>query len=208
MKPLLKLTTCLLLLCSCQEHTATARNPAPVLQKDTGTASQNSANAYAPVDLSPMDVSYVPVEYPINKMTHPDIGLPLARVVYSRPHRQGRPIFGVLLKYGEHWRLGANEATELELFQDATIQNKKVPKGRYILYCIPQHDTWTVVFNTNLYSWGLKQDATYDTFRFSIPVEQTTTSFEFFTLVFQKSGAGADMLMAWENTMARLPISF
>jgi hypothetical protein len=117
MKQLLKLTVCLFLLGSCKEQTATARKPTPALaplQKDSDTAvRQNGTNPYAPVDLSPMDVTYFPIEYPINKMTHPGIGLPQARVIYSRPHRQGRSIFGALLKYGEHWRLGANEATEL-----------------------------------------------------------------------------------------------
>lgn len=209
MKQLLKLTLCLLFLNACNDPAATARKPAlPPLQKDTGTTLQAGANPYAPIDLSPVDISYFPVDYPINKMTHPDIGLPLARVIYSRPHKQGRTIFGSLLKYGEHWRLGANEATELELFQAATIQNQKVPKGRYVLYCIPQPGTWTIVFNTNLYSWGLKQDSQHDAYRFEIPVEKTGTPVEFYTMVFQKQGAGAELLMAWDNVMAKLPLSF
>ena len=212
MRRLLKLTVCLFLLSACKDQTATARKPAPALaplQKDIDTnVHQNGINPYAPVDVSPMDITYFPVEYPISKMAHPDMELPQARVIYSRPHRQGRAIFGALLKYGEHWRLGANEATELELFQDATIQKQRVPKGRYILYCIPQPDTWTIVFNTNLYSWGLKQDAKHDVFRFKIPVEKTAAPVEFYTMVFQKRGAGADLLMAWENVMAKLPFSF
>lgn len=211
MKQLLSLTTCLFLLSACQEQTATVRKPVPALaplQQDNDTAVQNGPNPYASVDVSPMDVSYFPVDYPITKMTAPDASLPLARVIYSRPHRQGRTVFGTLLKWGEHWRLGANEATELELFQDATIQKQRVPKGRYVLYCIPQADTWTIVFNTNLYSWGLKQDAKHDAFRFDVPVERTNTPVEFFTMVFQKGNTGADLLMAWENVMAKLPLSF
>src|SRR6476661_484410 len=122
MKQLLKLTLCCLLLGSCQEHTATARKqapPLPSLQKDTDATLQHNTNPYAPIDVSAMDIAYFPVDYPINKMTQPELGPPLARVIYSRPHKQGRTIFGALLKWGEHWRLGANEATELELFQDA-----------------------------------------------------------------------------------------
>jgi hypothetical protein len=211
MKQLLKLTVCLCLLSACKEQTATARKPAPArapLQRDDNSVLQNGTNPYAPVDVSPMDVSYFPEDYPITKMTNPDARLPKARVIYSRPHRQGRTVFGTLLKWGEHWRLGANEATELELFQDATIQKRRVPKGRYILYCIPQENTWTIVLNTNLYSWGLKQDAKHDAYRFDVPVERTTTAIEYFTIVFQKRDAGADLLMAWENVMAKLPISF
>lgn len=211
MKQLLKLTLCLLLISSCGEHQPAAKKPAAALapfQKDTGSASRNGANPYAPIDMSPMDISYFPVDYPIAKMTHHGIGLPLARVIYSRPHKQGRTIFGNLLKYGEHWRLGANEATEIELFRDATIQNKKVAKGRYILYSIPQADNWMIVFNSNVYSWGLKQDTTEDRYRFRIPVEKTTVPVEFYTMVFEKNGAGANLLMAWDDVVARLPLSF
>src|SRR5678810_710894 len=65
------------------------------------------------VDKSPMDVSYYPNNYPIlkiqNKATEPLV----ARILYSRPQKQGRKIFGELVEYGKVWRLGANEATEI-----------------------------------------------------------------------------------------------
>lgn len=209
MKLLLK-GLAVLFLFSCNETPVPKRSAAVLtpLQKDSGTVLQQGANPFAPVDVSPMDIAYFPVDYPITKMAHPDITQPLARVVYSRPHKQGRVIFGTLLKYGEHWRLGANEATELELFQTATIQNKKVAPGRYVLYSIPQADHWTIVFNDNLYSWGLKQDATHDVYRFDIPIEKAATPVEFYTMVFQKRDTGADLLMAWDDVVAKLPISF
>lgn len=169
---------------------------------------QNGANPYSPVDVSPMDIAYFPPDYPIAKMTDPNLPPPKARVIYSRPHKQGRTIFGSLLKYGEHWRLGANEATELELFADATIQGKKVSAGRYVLYGIPQAGSWTIVFNKNVHSWGLKQDPALDVYRFSVPVEQAPAPVEFYTMTFQETGTGADLLMAWNSVVAKLPISF
>jgi hypothetical protein len=210
MKPAL-LTAAIVILFSCNGPSpktpdATTRP----LQSDTGngTLPQKGANPYLPIDLSPVDIAYFPVDYPIAKMSHQEAGPPLARVVYSRPHKQGRTIFGSLLKYGEHWRLGANEATEIELFQNATILNKKVARGRYILYAIPQPDQWTIVFNSNVYSWGLKQDTAQDVYRFTIPVEKAVAPVEFFTMVFQKTSTGADLLMAWDNAAARLPVTF
>lgn len=209
MNQLLKLTALLLFL-SCNER-PTAKRPTAALaplQNDSGIVLQNGNNPYAPVDVSPMDVAYFPVDYPVAKMGKPDMAPPLARVVYSRPHKQGRAVFGTLLKYGAHWRLGANEATELELFQDATIQNKKVERGRYVLYSIPQPDRWLIVFNSNLYSWGLKQDSTHDVYRFEIPVGKTNTPIEFYTMAFQKTATGADLLMAWDDVVAKLPMVF
>src|SRR5689334_21730955 len=96
-----------------------------------------------PVDKSPMDMSYYPNGYPVlkiqDKLTEPLI----ARVIFSRPQKNGRTIFGDLLEYGQVWRLGANEASEIEFFQNVHIGNTKVKKGRYTIYCIPYTDRWT-----------------------------------------------------------------
>jgi hypothetical protein len=209
MKPAL-LTSALLFLFSCNEPAPKTATPSRPIPSDTGTSTlpQKGANPYLPIDLSPVDIAYFPVDYPIAKMSHQEAGPPLARVIYSRPHKQGRTIFGNLLKYGEHWRLGANEATEIELFQNAIIQNKQVARGRYILYAIPQAAHWTIAFNRNVHSWGLKQDTAQDAYRFQIPVEKAVAPVEFFTMVFQKTATGADLLMAWDDAAARLPFSF
>src|SRR6186997_1852381 len=93
------------------------------------------------VDKSPLDVSYYPNNYPVlkiqNKATEPMV----ARVLYSRPQKQGRKIFGELVEYDKVWRLGANEATEIEFYKAVKIGDKKVEKGRYTLYAIPMEDS-------------------------------------------------------------------
>lgn len=187
-------------------------SPAPktIITKDTNTANQpeSTGNLYSAIDLSPMDMSYFPVDYPKIKMGNPAAVPPLARVIYSRPHLQGRHIFHEVLKYGEPWRMGANEATELDLFTDATIQGKKIKQGRYVLYCIPATETWTIVLNSNIDSWGLEADPKKDIARFDVPVKLTGNSLEFFTIIFEKNTAGANLLMAWDNAEARLPITF
>src|SRR6188768_504527 len=100
-----------------------------------------------PTDKSPMDMSYYPVGYPVlkiqDKITEPLV----ARVIFSRPQKNGRSIFGELLEYGKVWRLGANEASEIEFFQNVQVGNFKVKKGRYTLYCIPYPEKWTVILN-------------------------------------------------------------
>lgn len=177
-------------------------------RKDSHLVKKETINPYASIDLSPMDISYFPEDYPILKMSGKGVGSPLARVIYSRPHRQGRKIFGALLKYGEPWRLGANEATEIEFFQPVTIQGKNVKKGRYVLYCIPEADKWTVVFNSNLFCWGLKPDPQYDVAKFEASVQAAPSNVEYFTMVFKKTDPGADLVMAWDDVSARLPIIF
>jgi hypothetical protein len=167
-----------------------------------------TGNLYSNLDVSPMDMSYYPVDYPKLKMAKKITTPPLARVVYSRPHLQGRHIFHEVLKYEEPWRLGANEATELDLFTDVTIQNKKVKAGRYIIYSIPHKDNWTIVLNSNIDSWGLEPDPAKDIAKFMVPVLKTNNSLEFFTIVFEKKETFVELIMAWDDTEVRLPISF
>ncbi len=209
----LTLTAFLFFLAACNSQEAREDNqPQPAtpitIRHDSGLIKQEVSNPYAPIDISPVDIAYFPADYPVRRMQHQGAGQPLARVIYSRPHRQNRKIFGALLKYGEPWRLGANEATEIEFFKNATIQGKTVPKGRYVMYTIPQEKEWTIVLNSNVYSWGLKQDPKNDRFRFTIPVDQTPASIEYFTMVFEPTASGTNLLMAWDDVVARLPVNF
>jgi hypothetical protein len=181
----------------------------PATNDTINTAKPDPASGkYVMVDTSPMDMSYYPDNYPKLKMGHETSDPPLARVVYSRPHLGGRQLFHTILKYGESWRLGANESTELQLYRKATINGKTIPAGRYILYCIPQPDAWTIVFNSNLDSWGLLQDTTKDIARFNVPVTHDNPRLEYFTMIFEDKDGHAELVMAWDKTEARLPISF
>ncbi len=180
----------------------------PTIDSSAMVKPERTVNPYVPVDVSPMDISYYPADYPKLKMTNSAIKPPYARVVYSRPHLQGRSLFKDVLKYGEPWRLGANEATELDLYTDATIQGKKIKAGRYILYCIPEKDNWVISLNSNIDSWGLHPDESKDIARFVVPSKQTKNSVEFFTMVFEKTNDAVELVMAWDNVEARLSFIF
>jgi hypothetical protein len=198
----------LLILLSCQDNPPAAGPSNKAVLRDDAINKREPTNPYTPVDISPMDIAYFPVNYAVQKMNGETKTPPVARVIYSRPYRQGRQIFGSIVKWGEPWRLGANEATEIELFQPVTIQNKRVEKGRYILYAVPQESQWTIVFNADLYTWGLKFNLAQDKARFTIPAATKDQVVEHFTMVFEKTNAGADLVMAWENKEVRLPLQF
>lgn len=162
----------------------------------------------AVLDKSPLDMIYYPEDYPIRRMSGSSDSTPIARVIYSRPEKDGRVIFGNVVKYGEPWRLGANEATEIEFFIEVMIQKKKIKKGRYVLYCIPSVDTWKIILNKDLYIWGLKIPAAYDEYSFDIPVVHSHDIFEVFTIEFKPDSMGMQLGMAWDNVKAELPISY
>lgn len=157
-------------------------------------------------DKSPMDMSYSPNGYPVLKIQNKTIGKPNARIIYSRPQKKGRKIFGTEVKYNEVWRMGANESTELELYKSATIGGKKIPKGRYTLFCIPQPDNWTIIISKDLNSWGaFSYSGMNDLARIPIKLQKTDAPIEYFTLYFDSTNA---LIMLWDDVKAVMPIQF
>jgi hypothetical protein len=202
------IATLLLFLFSCKENKQPPAVTPAFTRDSTQKITADTSDPYVMVDVSPMDMSYFPVNYPKLKMAKLVSQPPVMRLIYSRPHLQGRELFHDVLRYGEYWRLGANEATEIEFFRDVTIQNKRIHPGRYVLYCILGQFTWKIVLNTNLYSWGLQQDSTKDVQQFEIPITHGNPSLEYLTMVFNKTDKGADLVMAWDDVVAKLPIEF
>ena len=160
------------------------------------------------LDKSPMDMSYYPPLYPLLKIQD-KVSDPLtARVIYSRPQKNGRVIFGDLIEYNKVWRLGANEATEIEFFQNVKINNVKVKKGRYTLYAIPDSSNWTIILNKDNDTWGsFKYDKSMDIVRMDVAVDKQPNTAEAFTMYFDKSTEGFALQMLWDDIKVTLPIS-
>ena len=163
----------------------------------------------SPLDSSPLDMSYYPANYPVLKIQD-KISEPLiARVVYSRPQKKGRKLFGDLIGYGQVWRLGANEATELEFFRDVKIDNRPVKKGRYTIYALVNEDKWVLILNKETDTWGaFRYDSSKDVLRTTVPVEKRADIEEAFSMSFQKIGKGAELQMSWDDVLVRLPINW
>jgi hypothetical protein len=162
-----------------------------------------------PVDKSPMDMSYYPNNYPVLKIQD-KITEPLAaRVVYSRPQKAGRTIFGGLVENGKVWRVGANEATEIEFFKHVKIGGKKIARGRYTLYAIVNENSWTMILNKETDTWGsFKYDPKKDIVQTTIPVQKTDAVVESLAMVFEKTATGCNLIIAWDNIKVALPITF
>ncbi|MEO6069180.1 MAG: DUF2911 domain-containing protein [Chitinophagaceae bacterium] len=159
------------------------------------------------LDQSPMDMAYFPVDYPLQKIKDKPMEPLVARVVYSRPQKGGRSIFGELVEYNKVWRLGANEATELEFFKDVKIGGKKVPKGRYTLYALPDSTQWTLIINKDTDIWGaFKYDEKKDIVRITLPVQKMKEVVDPFTMAFEKTTSGANLIAAWDDERVVLPI--
>jgi hypothetical protein len=163
-----------------------------------------------PLDQSPMDMSYFPVDYPVLRIQDKAKDPLISRIIYGRPQKNGRTIFGDLVPYGSVWRLGANEATEIEFFKDVKIGGKKITKGRYTMYALPEADKWTIIVNKETNIWGaFKYDQKKDLLRTDVPVQKQTDTAEAFSMLFEKNNSNsASLVISWENTFVKLPFSW
>lgn len=157
------------------------------------------------LDKSTMDISYYPSDFPILKLKGQVTGDPLARIIYSRPQKKGRDIFGEEVKFNEVWRLGANEATEIELFKSGVFGNKKIARGRYTLYFIPTETKWTIIFSSDNYSWGsfaYKSDK--DVARIEVPVQKNKDITEALAMYFENN----KLVILWDYLKVEVPVKF
>lgn len=130
------------------------------------------------------------------------------KVVYGQPYRNGRDIFGEWEPYGEVWRTGANEATEITITKAVLMQEQVIESGTYALFTIPNKETWTIILNMDLGQWGAftySEDRDY--VRFEVPVINLDTPVEAFTIDFSDVNRSiTTMSMAWGNVKVEIPI--
>jgi hypothetical protein len=131
------------------------------------------------------------------------------KITYSQPLKREREIFGKLVPYGQVWRTGANEATEITLTRDVMINNQLLKAGTYSIFTIPDSDQWTIIINNELGLWGAyNYNEKMDLFRFNVPTSQNPTFYEAFTITFDQRNEVADLLMMWDKVKITIPVKF
>ena len=176
-------------------------------------AFQSFGQKFEALDKSPMDMVYFPDNFSHDRKFDPKkIGdLPaIIRVIYSRPAKKDRVIFGKVVPYNKVWRTEANEATEIKFYQDVTMGGKTVPAGTYTLFTIPNTTEWTIIINKDLDHWGdYSYNEANDVLRVKVPVKKSNKTIENFSMKFEMGKEReAIMAMAWEDTLVEVPISF
>lgn len=153
------------------------------------------------------------------------VGDTYVKVTYGRPYMRGREIFGenageatYLVPFGEIWRTGANEATEITFSEPVLIDGHRVDAGTYALFTIPSRDEWEVHFSPQLGLDGTAQfnpetaafepayDPSMDVLTIDVPVHGLDDPIDQFTISFENTRSGDDLLLRWERTEVRIPI--
>jgi hypothetical protein len=133
------------------------------------------------------------------------------KIVYNQPHKRGREVFGKLVPYGQVWRLGANEATELTITKDIFVNGQLLAAGTYSLFAIPEKDKWTIIFNKDLGQWG---SYNYNQAKDVLRIEAAPTAlsgelvYEPFTITIDQKNNKADIVLIWDKTSVKFNVDF
>ncbi|TMU57420.1 DUF2911 domain-containing protein [Flagellimonas algicola] len=159
-----------------------------------------AAQKFSGLDISPADIATYPSSYRVSDKA--------IKVVYSRPKLKKDGVnrdLADLAPVGKVWRTGANEASEITFYKDATVGGKAVKAGSYSLFTIPGEDEWTIILNSNLNQWGAySYDSAADVIRVSARTSTANESLDIFSIAFADDG---DLVMGWGNTRVSLDIS-
>ena len=159
-----------------------------------------TAQAFNDLDEVPHDISY----YRETRITPP-----LVKVLYGRPSKdEDQKIFGDMVPFGELWRTGYNETTEVRFYKDVDFGGKKVLAGTYALLTIPGETEWKVILNSQLDTWGAFQyDPLFNVAEVIVPVSQAE-ELKTFSIAFKKKAEQIDMVLGWDATRVKIPLQF
>ena len=132
------------------------------------------------------------------------------KIVYGQPYKRGRQIFGKLEEYGQVWRTGANEATEMTTTRPISFNGNQIEAGTYALFTIPGPREWTVILNDSLGQWGaFDYNKQYDHLRTQVPAQKTDQTVEAFTIEFTPlNDRSSSIILEWDTTKVNIPITF
>ncbi|HWP37072.1 MAG TPA: DUF2911 domain-containing protein [Gemmatimonadales bacterium] len=138
------------------------------------------------------------------------LGGATVKVCYGAPSANGRKIMGGLVPLGQPWRLGANEATTINVPFAAEIAGVRMEPGTYSLYAIPGESEWEIVVNRALQRWGIPindEIRAQDVGSGRVPVETLPAPVDQLSLTFGSTTESAtELVIEWERTRVRVPI--
>ena len=171
------------------------------------------AQDFAKLDPSPMDAVYYPKKTVKRFMeSNPEKSAALSpkiKIVYSRPQKKGRKIFGKLVPYGKLWRTGANEIPELTLYTDAEIGGKTLPAGKYGIAVNPTEKEWTLYVNSDTDTWGVYSfDEEKNVAEVTATPTKSKKEIDAFSIALEEKNPNlVHLIMGWDDTVVEFPIT-
>lgn len=128
-------------------------------------------------------------------------------IVYSRPAKRGRTIWGGLVPFDTIWRTGANAATHFTTDRDLMIRNVRVPRGSYTLWSTYNADGGTLVINRQTGIWGTAYDSTHNFARIPMDRAELAEPVERYTMAIDSTPDGGVLRLAWDRAQYSVPLA-
>jgi len=133
------------------------------------------------------------------------IGSAHVRILYSRPAKRGRELWGKLVPFDTTWRLGADYATQLKTDADLNIGGTKIAAGTYTLWLLPSQGQSFLLVNTKLLDprdttrrlWGTEWDPANDIARIEVQKHMNLPTEEERFHIYIENGM---LMMHWGNS--------
>lgn len=129
-------------------------------------------------------------------------------IVYSRPSKRDREIFGSLVPYNEYWRTGANRNTTIEFSHDVVLDEAKIKKGKYSIITKPNVDQWEFILYRDVDNWDVpeiveEEKIVCSTLVKAKEIDHTVESMKIEIGDF--TNYKFDLLITWDKTIVTVP---
>lgn len=156
-----------------------------------------NAQRFAQMDKIPHDIVY----FKSNESTSPKV-----KVVYGRPSAEDTQVFGTQIPFGQIWKTGSNETTEIRFYHDVMFGNKYIKAGNYSLYTIPNKNYWVIILNGKTDTYGAHfYNPKFNVATIEVPATEGE-SIENFSIGFDTKNFGTHMVLAWAKTRVKIPL--
>jgi hypothetical protein len=130
------------------------------------------------------------------------------KVVYGAPYIKERVVFGTLVPYGQVWRTGANEATEITFTEDVIFGGAAVAAGTYSVFSVPGETEWQIILNKDLGLWGgYNYKEASDLVRVKGTVSALDEAVDPMRIQLKNTDGAVSFILSWDKTAVTVPIT-
>jgi hypothetical protein len=129
-------------------------------------------------------------------------------VVYGKPYKRGRVVFGGLVAYDQIWATGAHQSTELAITVPVMLGSTRIEPGVYSLFTTPGRERWTLHLNRGV---GMhladEYDPALDVATASAEPRSVSEVSEGLVLEFVPEVGGVVLRIRWDRTVVDFSIT-
>lgn len=139
------------------------------------------------------------------------VGDVYVKVTFSQPYKRDRDnIIGAgddyMHSYGNVWRFGANEPTEISFSGPVMVGDARVEAGTYSVFSRPGASSWMIYINSLRGGGAGDYDEANNVATLEVPVTMLDEEADQFSIALEEQGDGLHMVTMWLDWKLEVPI--